>query len=193
MLAGQAERGLLMRPLHRQRGFNIIEIFIAVVLLGLLLALGMPQYATYLANSQIRASAEGLSTGLQFARAEAVSRNVLGGVEFRIAGNDWSVVLPVTAERAAAETLRSQSGAERMGNAAVAVTPSTATTLAFNGLGRLASPASAVTIDVSNPTGGTCMHVDASASMRCLRITVTQSGQVRMCDPLRPAGDPQAC
>lgn len=182
-----------MRPLPRQDGFSVIEIFVAVVLLGLLLALGMPQYATYIANSQIRASAEGLTAGLQFARAEAVSRNALGGVEFRISGNDWSVVLPVTAERAAAETLRSQSGAERMGNAAVTVTPSTATTLVFNGLGRLASPASAVTIDVSNPTGGQCMHVESSASMRCLRITVTQSGQVRMCDPMRPAGDPQAC
>jgi type IV fimbrial biogenesis protein FimT len=182
-----------MGALHRQSGFSIIEIFVAVVLLGLLLALGMPQYSLYLANSQIRASAEGITAGLQFARAEAVSRNVLGGVEFRLSGNDWSVVLPVTAERAAAETLRSQSGTERMGNAVVAVTPSTATTLAFNGLGRLASPASAVSIDVSNPTGGACMHVEASASMRCLRITVTQSGQVRMCDPLRPAGDPQAC
>lgn len=182
-----------MSPVRRQRGFNIIEFMTAFVLISLLMVLGMPQYATYMANSQIRSQAEGILAGLQFARAEAVSRNVLGGVQFQLNGNDWSVVLPVTAERATAETLRSQSGKERMENASVAITPNGTTTLAFNGLGRLTAPNAAVTIEVTNSKGGACTYVDASAPMRCLRVMVSTSGQVRMCDPAKAAGDPQAC
>lgn len=182
-----------MRALRRERGFNIIEILTAIVILSLLLLLAMPQYALYMANNQIRNQTEGIAAGLQFARAEAVSRNAVGGVQFRLNGNDWSVVLPITAERPAEETLRSQSGRERMENAATAITPAGTTTLAFNGLGRLTAPAAAVTIEVTNPRGGACTYADASAPMRCLRVTVSTSGQVRMCDPARTAGDPQAC
>lgn len=182
-----------MISLRPQRGFNVIEIMAAIVILSLLITLGLPQYSLFMQNSQIRASAESILAGLQFARAEAVSRNALGGVEFRLAGNDWTVVLPVTAERAALETLRAQSGKERTGNASIAITPAGTTTIAFNGLGRMTAPTANVSIDVSNPTGGSCIHTDASASMRCLRIMVTQSGQVRMCDPAKATGDPQAC
>ncbi len=185
---------MLIRPVRRQRGFNIIEILTAIVLLALLLVLGMPQYSIYMANNQIRSTAEGMLAGLQFARAEAISRNITEGVTFELNGTSWSVVLPVTATRPTAEILRSQPGGERMGQAQVAVVPAGTTALNFNGLGRLAAPTNGpVQLTVSNPTGGACTHADASAPMRCLRVVVTQSGQVRMCDPAKTSPDPQAC
>jgi len=66
----------------------------------------------------------------------------------------------------------------------------------FNGLGRQI-PCSGggstlgVSIDVSNPSGGTC--VGAGGAMRCLRVVVSPVGQVRMCDPQFGAADPMGC
>ena len=64
---------------------------------------------------------------------------------------------------------------------------------AFNGLGRVSpTPAGTITYDVGNPSGGTCRA--AGGTMRCLRVEVSPTGQVRMCDPsLTSATDPQGC
>jgi type IV fimbrial biogenesis protein FimT len=63
----------------------------------------------------------------------------------------------------------------------------------FNGLGRLAVvPATnPVIINVTNPAAGTCRSV--GGPVRCLRVTVSLGGQVRVCDPALAAPDPQAC
>ena len=55
--------------------------------------------------------------------------------------------------------------------------------IVFNGLGRADT---AATIDL-NPSVGAC------TAFRCLRVTVSTGGQIRMCDPNLPSGDPQAC
>jgi type IV fimbrial biogenesis protein FimT len=175
-----------------QRGFSLIELAIALTFLAILLTFGLPQYFTFLQNQQIRASAEGITSGLQFARAEAISRNVAGGVQFVLTGNDWSVVVPATGE-----ILRSQSGKERTPNAVVSVKPA-ATTVAFNGLGRVTLPvlpaATRLWIDVGN-SKGVCIEADpATASMRCLTVTVSQNGQTRMCDASSASlTDPLSC
>jgi type IV fimbrial biogenesis protein FimT len=78
------------------------------------------------------------------------------------------------------------------GTAATAVFDGSIT---FDGLGRVTAPAgdaAMVTIDVSNPTGGSC--ATAAGPMRCLRIEISvPGGQARMCDPAKPATSPQGC
>ena len=172
---------------RRQRGLTIIEILIAIAIIGLLLTLAMPQYSVWLQNGQIRTAAEGVLTGLQFARAEAVSRNVPQGVRFsRLADNGWTVTVVSTGE-----VLRSQSGTERTANAVVAALPAGSDDVTFNGFGRVVAPANAVTVEVTNPTGGACVKV--GGDMRCLSILVAQSGAIRMCDPAKLPPDAQAC
>jgi type IV fimbrial biogenesis protein FimT len=62
----------------------------------------------------------------------------------------------------------------------------------FNGLGRTDLAAGALTIQVTNPTGGVC--VAASGPMRCLNVVVQPGGQIRMCDPaIATAGDTRKC
>lgn len=70
--------------------------------------------------------------------------------------------------------------------------------MVFNGLGQIASAPSNITagngarIDFSNPAIGQCAAVaNPGQGLRCLRVTVSSSGQVRMCDPL--LSDPQGC
>lgn len=67
----------------------------------------------------------------------------------------------------------------------------------FNGMGRVIDPLthlpiSPVDIDVVPDPGGVGA---CSSSLRCLRVTVTGGGQVRMCDPVLPSAgtDPQRC
>ena len=48
-------------------------------------------------------------------------------------------------------------------------------------------------LSISNPTGGTCEHVDGG-NMRCLRIDISLGGEARMCDPaVTDATDPRKC
>lgn len=58
-----------------QRGLNLIEVMISLVVLSVLIGLGAPGFVEWLQNQQIRAAAEATLNGLQVARGEAVRRN----------------------------------------------------------------------------------------------------------------------
>jgi type IV fimbrial biogenesis protein FimT len=166
---------------------TLIELLIGFVLIGTLLALGVPSFSAWLQNVQVRNAAETIFNGLQLARASAVQRNK--SVSFAMAGPDssWSVtiVAPSAFEPA---TVQSRSAAEGTPNAVIATTDATIT---FDGLGKTSLPAAA-TIQVTNPTGGACGT--GSGNMRCLNITVAVGGQIKMCDPqVATVGDSRKC
>jgi type IV fimbrial biogenesis protein FimT len=190
-----------------QQGVSLIEIMIGLAIVALLLVAGVPSFATFLQNTQIRNAAEAIQNGLSLARVEAVRRNT--NVRFVLgSGSSWSI----ECETAVAD-LDGDGIADCPGTAPSATTPSSiqarvtgegstnavvtasAATLSFNGLGKvttatLAANATA-TFAVTNPVvGGACF---ATGPMRCLNVVVTPGGQVRMCDPALSSADPQAC
>lgn len=65
----------------------------------------------------------------------------------------------------------------------------------FNGLGRVNPVTGAnINVDVNSTSASDCKA--SGGNMRCLRLQVTPSGQVRMCDPSIASStlpDPQAC
>jgi type IV fimbrial biogenesis protein FimT len=167
---------------RRQRGFNLIELMIAVTVLAILLFLGLPEYREWIQNTQVRTSAESVLNGLQLARAEAVKRNT--PVTFTVDGNNWTVTVA-----GSGEVVQARSGKEGSANALIGASQAAVT---FNGLGRITPvPAAEVQFNITNPTGGTCQT--AGGQMRCLRVTASLGGQIRMCDPALAAGQPQAC
>lgn len=185
-----------------QKGVTLIEIMISLVVLGILLAMGVPSFSAWIQSSQIRNSAESIQNGLMHARAEAVRRNtavrfqfvtdLTGGCALSVTGSSWVVSLDdptgscdSPASDAAPRIVQSRSGTEGSRNAVV--NGNGISSITFNGIGQ-ATPAA--TIDISNPTGGACA---TAGPMRCMRVTVTTGGQVRMCDPARAANDPQGC
>jgi type IV fimbrial biogenesis protein FimT len=197
---------MLIMPAKRM-GFTLIEVAITLVVLALVLMLGLPNLNTWVQNMQIRAAAESIHGGLQLARAEALRRNA--AVRFQLVdtvgsdcalaagGTNWIVSLadPTDAcdvdpsETAAPFIMQKRSGAEGSPNAAVTATGGS--TVAFNGLGRVTG-AAITQIDITNPGGGACQT--AAGPMRCLRITVANGGQVRMCDPaVTDNTDPRFC
>jgi type IV fimbrial biogenesis protein FimT len=68
----------------------------------------------------------------------------------------------------------------------------TANIVTFKGLGGTLL-GSTTTFDVANPTAGSCHTTSVPSPIRCLRVQVSVSGQVRMCDPSVASTDPRAC
>ncbi|MGH3511955.1 MAG: GspH/FimT family pseudopilin [Pseudonocardiaceae bacterium] len=200
-----------------QLGVTLIELMIGLAIVALVLFLGVPSFAIFLQNTQIRNAAETTLQGLNLARAEAVRLNA--PVRFQLVGDftsgcalsstslNWIVSLtdptglcnisPAGGNAslpgaAAPQIIEEKAGSEGSPNVAVVATGGSSAV--FNGLGRLAS-AGITQLDFSDPAGGTCTYVDAvNGKMRCMRIQLSSGGQAKMCDPkVTDTTDPRVC
>ena len=199
-----------------QHGMTIVELMIGIAVFATLLALAAPSLTEFIQNTQIRTSADGVMSGIQLAKTEALRRNT--SVRFQLtdslengcvlssAGNSWVVSLddPTSACDVAPSAVnaprivQAKSGSEGAANARVAASGGAGgnNTVIFTGLGRLlaTNANSFAVVNITNPTGGVCQHVASTGTMRCLRIQVTTGGDGRMCDPnVTVATDPRFC
>ena len=198
-----------------QRGVSLIELMVGLTVLAIALMMGVPSLGEWIRNSQIRSTAEALQNGLNFARAEAVRRNTVVRLQFTDTLDD-NCALSDTGTHWVANASSSVPPTSLCGHPVdEAVTPfivqkgnpvatgsgatisATESTIAFNGLGRVASTTNpdvavgTLTVDVQSSNGACAAD---SSPMRCLRLVVTPAGQVRMCDPARTeATDPMVC
>lgn len=67
----------MLRPRRQPpaRGFTLVEVLVTLTILGVLLMATVPSVAEWMRNTEVRAAAESLTTGVQKARAAAVQRN----------------------------------------------------------------------------------------------------------------------
>ncbi len=161
---------------------------ISLTVLGILLMVALPSFGTWLQNQQLRAASEATLNGLQVARAAAIQRNVL--VQFVSGpGTGWTVT-----EVGTGVVVQSRAHEEGSPNAVLTVTPAGATTVTFTPLGSVVANADLSLIvtqfDVTNPAGGSCQP---GGPMRCLRVTISGGGSLRMCDPIVGVTDPRSC
>jgi type IV fimbrial biogenesis protein FimT len=173
-------------PKQRPAGFSLIELMIAISIVAILLAVGLPSFNTWIQNARIRTATEAVLNGLQLARAEAVRRNT--GVRFVLGtGSGWTVNVDADDSE-----IQSRSSAEGSPNVTLAITPGGATTATFNGLGRIVAntDASASLTDIELAVPSSVLSADL---MRKLQIKITGGGQIRTCDPSYSAPDPRAC
>jgi type IV fimbrial biogenesis protein FimT len=105
---------------------------------------GLPSFAAWIQNTQIRTAAESFQNGLQFARAEAVRRNanvqlVLG------TQSSWTIcVLPLPCPPVLpALPIQTRDYGAGSKNVTVVAVPANATTITFNSLGRVVANADA--------------------------------------------------
>lgn len=193
---------------RRGRGFTLVELLVGLTLMALLMLAAAPNVGAWIRNNQIRSAADNVLNGLQVAKAEAVRRNAQSRFQFvstldnscglSTSGPDWIVSLDSAAGACGNATdvdgttppriVQRRAGSEGTANAVIAAGQSS---INFNGLGRVTSSAVDVTIDISFRNG---ICVASGGDARCMRVTVTPSGTVRMCDPaVLTAGDPRRC
>jgi type IV fimbrial biogenesis protein FimT len=172
---------LIPRTPRRSRGVTLVEVLIGLVIMGILIAMAVPNFTGWIRNQRVRAAAEGLLNGLQTARAEALKENAI--VRFELGADKWIV-----------------HGAEtRSGQWSQAVVTGHSS-FCFNGMGRLvfdppragcgADPGS---ISISGADGAENCAAEGTGETRCLRIDVNSGGSIRLCDPALPSSDTQGC
>ena len=192
--------------MKRQLGINLIEVAVTVSVLGILIATGLPSVGDWIRSTHVRTLAETTQTGLHRARQEAMKRNKV--VTFWLvspttttrpdntcaldtASGAWVVSLENPAGLCATapsttvtprivETFGPGTSAEGLAIAA------NTSSISFNGFGQRTS-GGAWKIDISHA---------ASTTVRPLRVEVSASGGIRMCDPTVAAidsTDPRAC
>lgn len=194
----------------RQRGFSLIELLVAISILGLLMVAAMPSIGTWLDNTRIRNQGDSIIAGLQAARSEAVKTNQ--NVSFWLVGSSttpgapgdectlsntsasWIVSTASPASHCAGWLNTSKvvvnrymgGDSARVSINALRVDGSTAgTTVTFNGFGRISNTDAIASIEVKGSGGST---------YRNLRVWLSPSGSVQLCDPaVSSTTDPRIC
>lgn len=183
------------RPVPRdqraQSGATLIELMIGMILLAVLVGMAVPSFRDWIINSQVRTATDGINDGLQFARTEAVKRNGPVRLRLPVATEAGWVVEALDRSTSAWTQVQQRLSAEGTPNVLVTASQSTIT---FLGNGFVSPiPNQPITFDVSNPNGGQCITSSGEGQVRCLRVTVTAGGQIRMCDPALPATNTAGC
>ncbi|MCE3000275.1 MAG: GspH/FimT family pseudopilin [Betaproteobacteria bacterium] len=192
----------------RNLGFTVIELVVTLALFGVLLALGIPAFTTFIQNTQIKNAADNVLNGLTIARAEAIHRNA--PVRFQLVSNmtatceisstsaSWIVSLDDAAgqcEIAPSETTAPriiQKYAQQESSPRVTINATGGGMVIFTGLGRV-SGAGTTQIDFAH-ANSVCEHVNAAGTSRCLRLLIGSGGGTKLCDPkVSSTTDPRHC
>ena len=71
-----AQVPLLAKRQFTQRGFSLIEVMVAVAVIGVFLGIGIPAIGDWVQNRQVNVLAESIASAMRLAQTEAVQRNV---------------------------------------------------------------------------------------------------------------------
>jgi type IV fimbrial biogenesis protein FimT len=204
---------LNLRYCHR--GFTLVELMVTISLMALLLFMAAPSLSTYVENSKVRGIAESFFASAQQARAEAIRRNksvemvlttdspTVANVETtNLSATAGSWLVRVIDDDAAATTFAADAFVEgkdiREGSGRSDGTSQVTVSAVSNGVatssiifrsGGNTSLGAPWSISFAS-SGNACAP---TGSVRCLRVVVTASGQVKSCDPVAVAPDSRAC
>ena len=197
----------------RLRGFTVIELMVGVALFALLMTLAIPSFTVMINNARLREMGASIMAGLQSARSEALRRNqtvefaltadpVADGSDINVTANGtgptWVVRALDTLAAPTGTLVDFRAGLEGSNQtdpaalyariASASLPPSQ--TIRFDALGRSnVTAANGATFDVTPANANDCRA--QGGDLRCVRVVVTTSGRVRMCDPsVDPVANP---
>ncbi len=159
--------------MNLQRGFTIIELMITILLLGTMLSLAVPSFASIFKQNRLAAQANTILSSLNYARGETINQNTNVVLSPLIAGINWSSGWTIGVN---GNVLRNFEGFE---NANLTSSQATITYRADGSILPPPLPATNITLTVT-PT-------DCSTGNSDIRvITITLSGQATSSDGICP-------
>lgn len=201
--------------LKNHRGFSMIELAVALTIMGLLLAMGLPGFSAWTRGANVKNAADSVNNGLQLARLEAIKRNT--SVTFWLvsltnvnemdntcaksaSGISWVVSLDdpsggcATSPSDTTSPRIIQSHPGGTGNATANVQGTSggnaAYCVTFNGLGQVLPTCK----DGATPISQVLASVAGDSGIRTQQVSVSSGGAIRTCDPnVSSSSDPRKC
>ena len=75
---------------RRQHGISLLEVLTVLAIIGLLVGITFPAFATYRRRNSVRAAARELEGTLRFVRSRAITRAANAGIKFTGSGSSWT-------------------------------------------------------------------------------------------------------
>ena len=144
--------------MSRVRGFTIIELMVALVVVAILAVVAAPGFGEYFAAQRVKGAAEELLTDMQFARMESVQKNAQ--VTFAMSASGYTIT--------------------RGGNTVKSVSLGSGTTVSGGStLQAVFDPVRAMAT-ISN---GPSVTIANGGTSRTLRVDINGMGRVNICSP----------
>jgi type IV fimbrial biogenesis protein FimT len=163
------------------RGFTLIELLIGLAIFAFLVVLAGPAYFDFMGNTQVRTAAENSLEGVRMAQHEALKRNAVARLVFTPA-TGWRVDY-FDDETGAFVPMHSYKFQEGASMTTQVPTPGDATTVTFNGLGRVTDNADLsprlARLDFSN----TSVSAGAQRPLRVVVSDANANAAIKLCDP----------
>ena len=164
------------------RGFTLMELMIAIAIVGVLLGLAWPSFTAMLESNRLAAASNSMIAGVNLARSEATRSNLAGGLcpsaDGATCGNDWSAGWLVWNDRDMNNAKDANEPAVRyfQGNPAQLTLGSAlpVPVIVFDRRGRMAAPAANVVLTAK------AVGCASGAVNKQRTLTVTRAGQVRI-------------
>lgn len=155
----------------RERGISLIEVMVAIAIVGILVVQGLPTLNDYMANAQLRSAGQIVLEQTLFAQNEAIRRN--GRVQVVLSGSQVQVVdvsTPATPVQLRNVTLPGGVRYASMGST---------TPIVFGSQGRPPTFGDTYRANLSPATtNATC----SSSNLLCPAVIVDAGGAVSMCN-----------
>lgn len=82
---------------RRQSGFTLVELVITMVIVGVVVAFGVPSFQGFMQQNRVKSGAQSLYSALVYARSEALKRN--DSIYIYPNGGNWSDGWAITPEK----------------------------------------------------------------------------------------------
>jgi type IV fimbrial biogenesis protein FimT len=185
-------------------GFTIVELLVALSVLSIMLAYGVPEFSAGLANSKVRTAAESVKAGLRYAQVEALQRSMSTelvlttsapvdsnvNASSSVSARNWLVRVRPDPLRGVPQAVFLRGSADENASAAMMQNQTGGLSVVFQPNGRVAQGVGATTSALAAPF---VVSITAPGTTRPLCVFASPTGSIKVCDPKLSIGDSRAC